>query len=120
MPVSWLLDSLPASLQPVQQQLFADFDQQLAGKSQVYVALSGGMDSVVLAHLLACWRVARTSHSSSYPDISAIHVHHGLMAEADRWLAFCEQLAQQLQLGFISERVAVENHGDGIEQAARQ
>ncbi len=120
MPVSLLLDSLPASLQPVQQQLFADFDQQLAGKSQVYVALSGGMDSVVLTHLLACWRVARTSHASSYPDISAIHVHHGLMAEADHWLAFCEQLAAQLQLGFISERVAVKNHGDGIEQAARQ
>jgi tRNA(Ile)-lysidine synthase len=78
------------------------------------VGLSGGLDSVVLLHLLAAMR-------TDWPQMSlqAIHVHHGLSANADAWARFCQQLCQALQIPLQIARVQVQNQGDGIEDAAR-
>ena len=50
----------------------------------VAVALSGGIDSVVLLHQLR-----------HVPGIRAVHVHHGLSPNADAWTAFDPSEFQQ-------------------------
>ena len=49
----------------------------------IEAALSGGLDSVVLLHLLS--RLAGRLNIK----LTAVHVHHGLQDEADGWLEFC-------------------------------
>jgi len=76
------------------------------------VGLSGGCDSVVLLHLLASLGLGGR--------LQAIHVHHGLSANADRWAVFCADHCQHLGVPFVLERVSVDpRSGNGIEAAAR-
>lgn len=79
------------------------------------VAVSGGRDSLTLLALLC----ALHEHDD-LPAPRALHVHHGLNTEADRW---AEQVAEQgARLGASMEvlRVRVEGAGDGVEAAARR
>jgi tRNA(Ile)-lysidine synthase len=71
------------------------------------VALSGGVDSVVLLHLLK----AR--------GVRAIHVHHGLSPNADAWAQFCRRLCRQWKVPLTVRRVRVARAGKGPEAAAR-
>ncbi|MFM0742095.1 tRNA lysidine(34) synthetase TilS [Paraburkholderia xenovorans] len=76
------------------------------------VALSGGVDSSVL--LDAAVRVAGASRCI------ALHVHHGLSAHADEWLAHCEAFAQERGIEFAAQRVDVSRgQGMSVEAAAR-
>ena len=77
------------------------------------VGLSGGCDSVVLLHVLAvlCPRW----------NLRAVHVHHGLSANADLWAAFCADYCRDLGIDLLVERVEVDRHsGLGLEAAARE
>ncbi|MCH7575198.1 MAG: tRNA lysidine(34) synthetase TilS [Candidatus Marinimicrobia bacterium] len=58
----------------------------------IVLALSGGLDSVCLAHLLADLR------KSQKFDLSLAHVNHHLRADSDVDEAFCTALAARLQL----------------------
>src|SRR5690606_32375381 len=78
------------------------------------VALSGGLDSSVLLHLLA-----RLSHVQQLPPLSAIHIHHGLQAQADAWAEHCQQLCAGLGVPLEVVRVRVEG-GASLERAARE
>jgi tRNA(Ile)-lysidine synthase len=55
----------------------------------VAVAVSGGRDSMALLHCTA--RVAQTLGLS----VVALHVHHGLLADADRWADHVEQACKR-------------------------
>lgn len=77
------------------------------------VGLSGGLDSVVLLHLLHRMREFR------YFDLRAVHVHHGLSTNADSWAKFCQDYCQRLNVALRVCRVNVENQGKGLEAAAR-
>ncbi|MGB0663554.1 MAG: tRNA lysidine(34) synthetase TilS [Pontibacterium sp.] len=76
---------------------------------RIFVAYSGGLDSSVLLHLAA--------HYLPIDSITAVHVHHGLQAEADQWLHFCEQQAKALGVTFVGEQVACST---ASEEAARR
>jgi tRNA(Ile)-lysidine synthase len=76
---------------------------------RIAVALSGGMDSVVLLHLL-----------KDHPGIAALHVHHGLSPHADAWAAFCRRLCRHWQVPISVQRVTVKKAGKGVEAAARE
>jgi tRNA(Ile)-lysidine synthase len=52
--------------------------------------------------------------------VRLIHVHHGLMADADAWVALCERNAERLNLHLSVLRVQVRTGGQGLESAARQ
>ena len=78
------------------------------------VALSGGLDSSVLLHLLACLR-----RHADLPPLSAIHIHHGLQAAADTWPAHCQTLCDSLDVPLYIERVHV-GAGASQERAARE
>lgn len=80
--------------------------------SNLLVAFSGGLDSVVLLYQLAQLR------ASNGFKLRAMHIHHGLSAKADEWLAHCSAFCQQLDVPFIAERVVLTAAG-GLESAAR-
>lgn len=78
-------------------------------------ALSGGLDSVTLLHLL------RELSGRLGFALSALHVHHGLSPHADEWQAFCQAFCRSLGIPFALARVEVrDTGGDGLEAAARR
>ena len=87
-----------------------------ASKPRRYlVALSGGLDSSVLAHALA---ESRGQHGKR---LLAIHVDHQLQSASSGWTDYCRELAGRYGIEFIAERVAVETTGgSGLEAAARE
>jgi len=78
------------------------------------VALSGGLDSTVLLHMLA-----RLREREKWPPLTAVHVHHGLQAAADTWPAHCQSLCDELGVPLRIERVQVDG-GASLERAARE
>lgn len=79
------------------------------------LGLSGGLDSVVLLHLLAR---ARTNLDFK---LKAMHVHHGLSPHADAWADFCQTLCRALDVDIEVVRVAVPARSPlGVEAAARR
>ncbi|SHI10619.1 tRNA(Ile)-lysidine synthase [Ferrimonas marina] len=64
-----------------------------AQPKRVWLGYSGGVDSQLMATLLARWQ-------SHHPDIPChlLHVHHGLSANADSWAEHCQRSAEQLGL----------------------
>ena len=69
--------------------------QSLKPVKRIAVALSGGLDSVVLLDTV-CKAQAKNQDS----QIFAFHIHHGLQKQADDWLIFCEKLAKKYQIHF--------------------
>ncbi|HXZ93074.1 MAG TPA: tRNA lysidine(34) synthetase TilS [Burkholderiales bacterium] len=93
------------------EQVLAQTD--LRGKT-LAVALSGGVDSVVLLNLLK-----QLAPRYGYA-LRAIHVDHGLSANSVRWAAFCRRLCRDRGVPLEVRRVKVgERRGIGIEAAAR-
>ena len=80
----------------------------------IEAALSGGLDSVVLLHLLS--RLAGRLNIK----LTAVHVHHGLNPRADHWAAWCERYCADLDIPFQAAFVRVDPRGQGIEAAARR
>lgn len=65
---------------------------------RIAVALSGGLDSVVLLDTVC--KAQAQSKNKSQNQIFAFHIHHGLQKPADEWLIFCEKLAKQYKIHF--------------------
>jgi tRNA(Ile)-lysidine synthase len=87
----------------------------LPAHSSILVGLSGGVDSVVLLHLLHTlaprfgWR------------LSALHVHHGISPKAGVWADFCAELCARQQVPLHVEHVDITPlRVHGIEAAARK
>jgi tRNA(Ile)-lysidine synthase len=57
--------------------------------ARVAVAVSGGRDSMALLHCLA-----RAAQEQGV-EVLALHVHHGLLAQADEWAAFVERTCKR-------------------------
>ncbi len=74
------------------------------------LALSGGLDSVVLAHSIV--------RSGVELPVHAVHVNHGLHRDAPRWADHCRQLAAELNIECTVIDVQVGQEG-GPEAAAR-
>lgn len=89
--------------------------QCLSPSARLWVALSGGLDSTVLLHLL-----------SRHPDIGrdrvrALHIHHGLHADATQWTTHCRQFCSVIGVPLQTVNVAVaRDGGEGLEAAARK
>ncbi len=84
--------------------------------SSILLGLSGGLDSVVLLHVL---------HGLAPRfgwQLSALHVHHGISPNADAWAEFCLQLCQRYAVRCVVERVSVAalRGAHGVEAAARK
>jgi tRNA(Ile)-lysidine synthase len=78
------------------------------------LGLSGGLDSIVLLHLLAILRDRQLF------VLRAIHVHHGLSVHADAWAKFAVEYAANLGVSCTIERVSLAPYlKQGVEGAAR-
>jgi len=79
------------------------------------VAFSGGLDSTAL---LCALRELR--HELGGIELRAVHVDHGLHADAGGWAGQCAAAAERLHVPFEVCRVEVDlTSGDGVEAAAR-
>jgi len=76
-------------------------DAHVPAGATIAVALSGGRDSVVLLDALTVVAPARR-HA-----VSAIHIHHGLSANADAWAKGCVEHCASLHVACEVRRVAV-------------
>lgn len=90
--------------------LYQQFAKQITplieqGHTRFSVALSGGVDSVVLLHLL---KTMQAFELQPELQIEAVYVNHGLSNYADDWQGFCEDLCQQLAVPFKAIKVAIE------------
>lgn len=78
-------------------------------------ALSGGVDSVVLLHVL---HALRAQHGF---ELVAAHVHHGLSPHADAWADGCAVRCAALSIPFWLFHVEVRRDApEGLEAAARE
>jgi len=78
----------------------------------VCVGFSGGVDSVVL--------LAALVQDGARP-VTAVHVHHGLSPNADRWADFCRDFCSARSIPLAIEHVKVDRQsGEGLEAAARR
>ncbi|HEX5756237.1 MAG TPA: tRNA lysidine(34) synthetase TilS, partial [Arenimonas sp.] len=77
------------------------------------VAYSGGLDSSVLLHALANEPATRAR------GLRAIHVEHGLHADARQWADHCARNCERLGVTLIRHRADVRPDGEGLEAAAR-
>ena len=85
------------------------------GKTVFTVALSGGVDSVVLLHLMRALK-----EDNPVIDVSAIYVHHGLSQYADDWQRFCKNVCVELNVPFEAAKVVIEQQSrTSLEAQAR-
>ena len=79
------------------------------------VGFSGGLDSIVLLHVLQAIRKKIAF------QLQAHHVHHGLSINADDWVNFCQITCNQLDISLTVSKVVIhKNTGLGIEASARK
>ncbi|MDR9827541.1 tRNA lysidine(34) synthetase TilS [Vibrio sp. FNV 38] len=95
--------------------VFEDVMSPLISSGQeLVVALSGGLDSVVLLNLAE--RFARRHQLAC----RAVHIHHGLSDNADEWALLCENMCQKLDVNYTLERVCLDlTNSESIEKLAR-
>jgi tRNA(Ile)-lysidine synthase len=87
----------------------------VAERLVVAVACSGGRDSVALLHA-----AVRGSRAWGV-DVVALHVHHGLLPEADGWAAELESLCERWNVAFRLERLqGTPGRGESVEAWARR
>ena len=94
--------------------LTAVLERHVAPGQRLVLGLSGGIDSVVLLHVLL-------EHQRSHPfTLACVHVHHGLSPHADAWAGFCEQLCRAKGISISVHRVSLNRFDPaGLEAAAR-
>lgn len=89
-------------------------------RPRVAVAYSAGRDSTALLHA-----TARAGRAQGF-DVVALHVHHGLMPQADAWLAHAERQCERWQnaglpVRLVSARLSSKPaSGESVEAWARR
>ncbi len=83
--------------------------------ARLTLALSGGLDSIVLLHALSVLQ-----HRHPF-ELRAVHVHHGLSPRADEWVDFCSQTCTGLTIDLAVHHVCLATDDPaGVEAAARR
>ena len=81
---------------------------------RVYVAVSGGVDSVVLLFLTSRLR------PDLLDEVRAVHFHHGLRGESDQEVKLVKELCTQLSVPLDLHYLNLDRGGANLEQVARQ
>jgi tRNA(Ile)-lysidine synthase len=79
------------------------------------VAFSGGRDSSVLLHAMAALR------DDFAPRLRAVHINHGINADADRWQEHCREACTRLGVDYVACDVDVSaDRTQSLEARARK
>lgn len=78
---------------------------------RLWVALSGGLDSVVLLHALVQLKLPT--------PVTALHVNHQISPHAAEWQQHCAAVCAAWGVEYVAQTVVVEPSGRGLEEAAR-
>ena len=104
-----------SSLNEISERVSAQIVPLLPAHSSIMIGLSGGVDSVVLLHLLH-----RLAARYSW-QLAALHVNHGISRNADAWARFCTELCARHHIPLHIEHVDIAPlRAHGIEAAARK
>lgn len=76
------------------------------------IALSGGLDSVVLLHSMKQLPLSQ--------PVIALHINHQLSPHANAWQEHCRTVCEKLGVPFFVRQVDVVVNGSGLEDAARR
>ncbi len=100
--------------EPIAADIRARLARVIPARAPICVGFSGGLDSSVLLELLAEHAVP-AGHR-----VSALHVHHGLSPNADKWVKYCERFCANHGVPLTVEHVRVDPASSlGLEGAAR-
>ncbi|ARU57675.1 tRNA(Ile)-lysidine synthetase [Oleiphilus messinensis] len=99
-------DALPDSIR--------DLMVDVPDGSGYWVALSGGLDSMVLL-----WAAGIFFRKELDRPLYAIHINHGLSPNADHWEQFCREQCALRDIPFQAVKVDVDSAGVGLEAGAR-
>ncbi|MCW8332888.1 tRNA lysidine(34) synthetase TilS [Vibrio paucivorans] len=88
-------------------------NQYSSSIEKVVLALSGGMDSRVLLHMLGRYK---REHEV---ECLAIHVHHGLSDNAGQWAEKCQKWCDDESINLIVENIELDKQQGNIESNAR-
>lgn len=82
---------------------------------KICIALSGGMDSMVLLHAMVQLR------QETRISLLALHVNHGISPHAASWAEFCQQSCASLKVPCeVATLAPLTAAGTGLERAARE
>ena len=85
---------------------------------RIGLAISGGLDSVVLLDTVC--KAIKAKLQAESTEVWVFHIHHGLQKQADHWLEFCEKLAKKYQVHFDFRLLHFADQSQGnIEARAR-
>jgi len=85
-----------------------------AGTSTYLVGFSGGADSTALLYAL------KQLEGQLNTPVKAVHVNHGIHADADLWQEHCENFCRQYEITLICRNIKLAgNAGYGMEAEAR-
>lgn len=91
--------------------LSTEWFSRLSHFDKLIIGFSGGLDSTVLLHVLA-------SHPTLLAKLIAVHINHGISANASRWQLHCQQFCQNLGIPLITQSVQFDRSAN-IEEGAR-
>ncbi len=99
--------------------LYSHFSQQITSysvkKPHIVVALSGGVDSMVLLRLAAMYA------NTNQLKCMAVHVNHGLSKHASDWEVSCASYCKELGIPLYIERVNLKvSPQESLEEVARK
>ena len=95
-------------------QRLAELEKLAPPPKRYVVALSGGLDSMVLVHALS---TSRQEHGKS---LAVVHIDHQLHPESTDWANHCKAFAAESDIEFLTDVVKVDvDSGKGPEAAAR-
>ncbi|MBN1684543.1 MAG: tRNA lysidine(34) synthetase TilS [Gammaproteobacteria bacterium] len=95
--------------------MLSRYAEYFSKAARIIIAYSGGVDSHVL--LQAC---SDFFQHEDRKKLYAVHIHHGLMPDADHWSSHCEQICKTLKIPFKMIRVNVPKiKGESLEATAR-
>ena len=110
-----MADSKSISPTDITDRFLHNLRAQVQPGDHLAVALSGGVDSVVLLHLLT------TFSKSMQLEISAAHVEHGISAYSSEWSAFCQSFCDHLAIPLSIHRLKIRRRPqESLEAIARE
>lgn len=99
----------------LEEQILNQWPSQLDGHLHYCIGLSGGIDSVVLLHILANLKYKRNL------TLSAIHVNHGISSNSGSWEEFCRNLCREHDIPLATAKLKITKEpGQGLENTARK